>query len=312
MIGLGALGGLYGARLAAAGHRVHFVVRTDPAAIRRAGLVVRSPVGDLEMTVGRPDSQEQVTVGQGAVGAPRADVVVVATKATANAVVAPLLEDLVEPTTTVALLQNGLGGEEQLAAVVPNATLLGGLCFVCADLQGPGRIEHLDYGGVTLAQFQRSGTPAGRTPAVEAVAADLTAAGVTVTTEEDLVLARWKKLVWNIPYNGLSVVLGAGTDELMADPASRALVFDLMEEVRSGAASQGRTIEADFVTRMLADTEAMTPYAPSMLRDFERRRPLEVEAIYRVPVERARAAGTEMAGTEALLRQLQFLDRRNR
>jgi 2-dehydropantoate 2-reductase len=187
---------------------------------------------------------------------------------------------------------------------------LGGLCFVCSLQVGPGRIDHVDYGAVTLGEHRADGAAAGITPAVEAVAADLAAAGVKVTPQPDLVLARWKKLVWNIPYNGLSVVLDAGTDELMGDPSTRALVHALMGEVQAGAASQGRTIDDAFVDQMLADTDAMTPYRTSMKLDFDSGRPLELEAIYRTPLARARAVGVELPRIATVAAQLELLDRR--
>lgn len=308
VVGVGAVGGLYGGRIAAAGHSTTFVVRTaeSAAAIRDGGLHVTSVDGDIDL----PDVD--VVDADHLDDVPPADVVFVALKTTANAALATLLPPLVGPDTIVVLLQNGLGAEEQAADAVPGATILGGLCFVCSLQVGPGRIDHVDYGAVTLGEHRPDGTAAGITPAVEAVAADLAAAGVRVTPQPDLVLARWKKLVWNVPYNGLSVVLDAGTDELMADPSTRALVHDLMREVQAGAASQGRTIDDTFVEQMLVDTDKMTPYRTSMKLDFDAGRPLELDAIYRTPLARARAAGVELPRIATLATQLGFLDRRAR
>ena len=108
------------------------------------------------------------------------------------------------------------------------------------------------------------------------------------------------------------VVLDAGTHELMANPATRALVIELMGEVAAAAAACGHPIEASFIDEMVATTDAMTPYKTSMKLDAEAGRPLEIDAIYQVPVDRARAAGAPMPRTEALLAQLRFLDDRNR
>jgi 2-dehydropantoate 2-reductase len=304
VVGLGAVGGLYGGRLAAAGFPVHFLVRRDAEAIRAGGLHVRSVDGDRTVA--------DVSVTDDPTAIPPVDVVLVATKTTSWESVAPVLGTLAGPGTVVVMLQNGLGVEERAAAAAPGATVLGGLCFVCARLEAPGRIDHVDYGTVNLAEHRADGAPAGVTDAVAAVAEDLTASGSAVVTNPDLVTARWKKLVWNIPYNGLSVVVGAGTDELMADPDARALVEVLMREVQAGASADGRTIDDAFVEQMLVDTERMTPYATSMRLDFDGGRPLEIDAIYRAPLARARAAGIAMPATEALARQLAFLDRRAR
>jgi 2-dehydropantoate 2-reductase len=248
---------------------------------------------------------------------PPVDVVLVALKTTANDTLAGVLPSLVRRhegrDTTVVVLQNGLGVEDRAAVAVPGTTVLGGLCFVCAHRLGPGRVEHLDYGAVTLAEHRPDGAGAGVTAAVEAVGDDLGAAGVDVVRHDDLPLARWRKLVWNVPYNGLSVLLDAGTDELMADAATRGLVRSLMVEVVEGAeAAAGRAIDDGFVDEMLTTTDAMTPYRPSMKLDYDAGRPLELDAIYRAPIEAARAGGLELTGIETLWRQLRFLDRRQR
>jgi 2-dehydropantoate 2-reductase len=293
VVGAGAVGGLYGARLAASGHPVHFLVRSSAEVLRRDGLHVRSVDGDVDL----PDP----SVTDDPTEVPPVDVVL-----------ASLLPQLVGPSTVVVMLQNGLGVEAAAAAAVPGTVVLGGLCFVCSSLVAPGRIEHVDYGRVTLGEHRADGVAAGVTPAVEAVAADLAAAGVDVQPQPDLVVARWKKLVWNIPYNGLSVVLGAGTDEIMADPDARALVRSLMVEVQRGASTQGREIPDAFVEQMLADTDAMTPYRTSMALDYDEQRPLELDAIYRAPIAQAAAAGVALESTSTLCRELAMLDRRNR
>lgn len=306
IVGTGAVGGLYGGRLAAAGHETHFVVRTpgSASAIRADGLHVTSVDGDIDL----PDVS--VFDAEHLDDVPPVDVVLVALKTTSNGSLDSLLPPLVGPDTVVVMLQNGMGAEEQAAAVVPHTTILGGLCFVCSLQLGPGRIDHVDYGAVTLGEHRDDGQPAGITPAVEAIAGDFAAAGVKITPQPDLVLARWKKLVWNIPYNGLSVVLDAGTDELMADTATRALVRDLMTEVQAGARGLGRDIPDDFIDQMLIDTDAMTPYRTSMKLDYDCGRPLELMAIYQGPISRAHARGIRLPKIEMLEAQLVFLDQR--
>ncbi len=308
VIGMGAVGGYYGARLAAAGHRVRFVARSDAEHVRAVGLRVESPGGDLLL---HPDD-DPIEVHRDTTGLEPDDVVLVAVKTTDADEAARLLAPVVGEGTVVVALQNGLLVEQTLAEAAPGATVLGGMCFVCINKIGPGHVRHLDFGTVTLGEHVAGDEPAGVTPAVDAVAADLEAAGVPARRIADLATGRWRKLVWNIPYNGLSVVLDAGTDELMADPATRALVADLMREVVAAAASCGHPIDEGFVDEMLTTTEAMTPYAPSMKLDFDAGRPLELDAIYATPVAVAAAAGFAMVRTEALHRQLRFLEARAR
>ena len=304
VVGLGAIGGYYGARLLAAGHEVHFVARSDLDHVRSRGLHVESPDGDLVF----PD----VSVFGATHEVPPVDVVLLAVKTTEVDAAQRLLEPLVGPDTIVVALQNGLGVEHPIAEAVPDATVLGGMCFVCTNKVGPGHVRHLDYGAVTLGEHVAGPEGAGITAAVDAVASDLEGAGIVAQRIENLVTGRWRKLVWNIPYNGLSVVLDAGTDELMGDPATRRLVNDLMFEVVRAAEACGHRIEDDFVDYMLRTTDKMTPYATSMKLDYDARRPLEIDTIYGAPVAAAQAAGFAMIRTASLYAQLRFLDARNR
>jgi 2-dehydropantoate 2-reductase len=183
------------------------------------------------------------------------------------------------------------------------------MCFVCVHKVGPGHVRHLDFGEVSLGEHTADGSPAGVTPAVAGVADDLAAAGVPVRRLDDLATGRWRKLVWNIPFNGLSVVLDAGTDDLMADPATRALARSLMAEVIGAAGACGHPVPERFADDMLRATDAMTPYAPSMKLDHDAGRPLEIGAIYGAPLAAAGAAGFAMPRTAMLAAQLRFLER---
>ncbi len=309
VIGMGAIGGYYGARLADAGADVRFVVRHDLERLRADGLRVDSPRGDLHVPVDAFADPAQV---------PPSDVIVVATKTTATDSVAPVVAELVGSWSAgsaapaiapiVVVMQNGLGVEAPFAAAAPDSPVVGAMCFMCSNLVAPGHVVHLDHGAVTLGEHRPDGSAAGLTPAVEVVLADLEAARVEATLVPDLVTGRWRKLVWNIPFNGLSVVLDAGTDEMLADPATRARARALMDEVVAAAEACGHGFDPAFADRMMATTETMTPYKTSMKLDHEAGRPLELDAIYAAPTAAARAAGAPMIGTEALLAQLRAMD----
>lgn len=302
VIGTGAIGGYYGAQLAAAGHDVQFVARSDLDVLRRDGFRVDSPGGDVHLA--------EVAAWATPAEVPPVDAVLVTTKTSSGTSTADLVAPFVDAGATVVLMQNGLGIEA--LAAESGATVLGAMCFVCSNRVAPGHVRHLDYGAVTIGEHAADELAgAGITDAVRALADDLEAAGLTARAIPNLVSGRWRKLVWNIAYNGLSVVLDAGTDELMADAGTRALVVELMREVTAAADACGHPIPDSFIDEMVEMTDAMTPYKTSMKLDAEAGRPLEIDAIYQVPVDRARAAGAPMVRTEALLAQLRFLDRRN-
>ena len=272
---------------------MHFLLHSDYEHVRAHGLVVESKEGDFALPV--------VNAYRDAQALPPCDFVLVTLKATQN----HLLPALLPPTGTLVLMQNGLGAEEELARFIGRDRLMAGLAFLCSNKVGPGHIRHLDYGAVRFADFT-----GGITERMKQIAGDFERAGISVTLEQDLLTARWHKLVWNIPFNGLSVVLDANTTEMMADPATRALAEALMREVVAGAAACGRHIEKSFVQQMLADTAQMKPYRTSMKIDFDAGRPMEVEAIYGNPLRAAQAVGATLPRLETLYRQLKFLDQR--
>ena len=304
VLGTGALGGFYGARLCRAGCDVHFLVHSDFEHVRQHGLVVDSKDGDFVL----PRVQAYRDVRD----MPRCDVAAVALKATHNHLLPSLLPSVLAEGGVVLLMQNGLGGEQEAARAAPGHAVLAALCFLCSNKVGPGHIRHSDYGAVRFAQYSADGAVAGVSDCMRGIAQDFSAAGIEVDLLEDLLLARWQKLVWNVPMSGLSVVLDTDTGALMADPHTRALAEDIMREVVAGARSCGRLIDDRFVQKMLDMTLAMKPYRASMKVDFDDHRPMEVEAIYGNPLRAAQQSGARMPLVETLYRQLKFLDSRNR
>jgi 2-dehydropantoate 2-reductase len=304
ILGTGALGGFYGARLCRAGCDVHFLLHRDFEHVRQHGLVVDSKDGDFVLS--------RVQAYRDVCDMPRCDVVAVALKATHNHLLPSLLPPVLADGGVVLLMQNGLGCEEEAARAAPGHAVVAGLCYLCSNKVGPGHIRHSDYGAVRFAQYSADGAKAGISDCMRAIGQDFAAAGLEVDLLDDLLLARWQKLVWNVPMSGLSVVLDTDTQALMADPHTRALAEDIMREVVAGARSCGRHIDDSFVQKMIDVTVAMTPYRASLKVDFDDHRPMEVEAIYGNPLRAAQQAGARMPLVETLYRQLKFLDARNR
>lgn len=314
VLGTGALGGFYGARLQQAGCDVHFLLRSDYEQVRQHGLVVESIDGDFRLP--------QVKAYRSVAEMPACDVVIVALKTTQNNFLPDLLPPLVKPGGVVLVLQNGLGIETDVAEIVGADRVMGGLCFLCSNKIAPGWIRHIDYKQITLGDYAAGYQPCGITKRMQQIAQDFKQAGIPSEFSPDLFLARWKKLMWNIPFNGLSVVLNATTDQMMADDHTRLLAMLLMQEVRAGAlactqaasdseVSADRTIPADFIQTMLDYTLQMKPYRTSMKLDYDEHRPLEVEAIFGNPLRLAQQAGAELPRIQMLYQQLKFLDAQN-
>jgi len=306
IIGTGALGGYYGARLVHAGCEVHFLMRSDFEHVRQHGLTVESPEGDFSIP------PESINAYGDPADMPRCDTVCICLKATQNDALPDLLPGMLADDGVALLIQNGLGLEAEVARIVGDDRVCGALAFLCSNKVGPGHIRHMDYGRIKLGRWTADGESAGIDEPMRRIKADFDRAGVPFELSDDLLLARWQKLVWNIPYNGLSVVLNATTDALMTDPGSRRLVEDIMREVVVGAAAFGRTIEPSFVQQMLDDTAKMTPYRTSMKVDFDEGRPMEVEAMFGNPIRAAAERGVHLPRIAMLYRQLRFLDGRSR
>ena len=307
IIGTGAIGGFYGLMLARAGFDVHFLLRSEYAAVSERGLQLNSSVhGALSL--------HPVQAYANAADMPPCDWLLVGTKTTGNVELAPTIAQVAAPDAKVVLLQNGLGIEDDLREHLPESLhLLGGLCYICVHRSGPGIVEHQAMGRVSLGYHSgNAAQDADRRQAIVEEGAGLfRQAGIDSQAMPDLDQARWHKLVWNVPYNGLSVLLGANTSELMADQSSRELIQGLMAEVVQGAHACGHEIAPGYAAQMFNMTERLTDYWPSMYHDHLHQRPLELAAIYARPLAAAQAAGCEMPRVQALYQALGFIDRRN-
>ncbi|NJS11017.1 MAG: putative 2-dehydropantoate 2-reductase [Microcoleus sp. CSU_2_2] len=300
IVGTGALGGFYGARLQKAGLEVNFLLRSDYDRVKKHGLIIDSPEGDFTLP--------RVRAFHDVHKMPKCDVVIVALKTTQNHLLPKLLPPLLKDDGVVLVLQNGLNTEPEVAKIVGSERVVGGLCFLCSYKVSPGHICHLDYGTITLGEYAKNYQPIGITNRLHQIAIDFKRAHIPIKMSEDLLLSRWKKLVWNIPYNALSVILDARTDELMANPDTLILVEQIMREVVAGAKSCDRIIQDDFIQHMLEYTHKMKPYRTSMKIDYDESRPLEVEAILGNPMRAAQQAGIKLPQIGVLYRMLKFVD----
>ncbi len=296
IIGSGAIGGFYGAMLARAGFDVRFLMRSDLPAVRERGLRVVAPFG--EFRIERPTAAA-TTEELGPV-----DLVIVAWKTTSNAALARVLPPLLHADTAVLTLQNGLGAEDDVAAVVGAERTFGGLCFVGINRTEPGLIVNPVEGAVTLGEF---GRPAG--PRLQEIVALFKAAGIRTSATDSLAEARWKKLVWNVPFNGLTIVAGGvTTDVILADEGLGRLSRELMSEVLRGAAALGFAIPESYADFQMSRTPPLGAYKPSSLLDWQAGRSLEVESIWGEPVRRAAAAGCALPRMEMLYTLLRALN----
>lgn len=304
IIGTGAIGGFYGMLLARAGHDVHFLLRSEYAAVVERGLQLNSSVhGALHL----PAVQAYRTIED----MPQCDWLLVGAKTTANAELAPLIAKAA-PGAKVVLLQNGLAVEDELRPLLSeDLHLLGGLCYICVHRSAPGVIEHQALGAINLAYHSGPlDDEEARLALVEEGAGLMRSTGLDSAAMRDLAQTRWQKLVWNIPYNGLSVLLDADTRRMMGNADSRALIADMMQEVVRAAQALGYAMPENYADKLLAATQRMPDYLPSMYHDFAQGRAAELHAIYEAPLAAADAAGFDMPKVRALYQALRFIQAR--
>lgn len=303
VIGAGAVGGYYGGRLAQAGHDVRFLLRRDLEAVRANGLRVYSPDGDFHL--------ERVTAfaTPGELGT--VDWVICSLKATALKAAKNLVAPCLGPDTRIVALMNGLGIESRFSEWFGAARVFGGMAFVCINRGQPGVIHHLDYGRVSIGHALDD-------PAeTERLRALFESGAIETAVAPNLQYARWEKLCWNIPFNGLSVAGGGvGTQTILSDAELRATAGRAMREVvaagnadLASAGSNARLDAEEVVPRMFALTGTMGDYRTSMVIDYVLGHELEVETILGNPVRRARELGVAVPTIEALYALVAHADR---
>jgi 2-dehydropantoate 2-reductase len=293
IVGAGALGSYYGARLALANRDVRFLLRGDLQEVRAHGLTLREKDATRHLAnvaaFGRVEEIGPV------------DLVIVTLKTTANAALPALLPPLLHDTTAVLTLQNGLGNEEFIAGIVGPERVMGGLCYIGVTREAPGAIVGFHTPGrMTFGEFGRA---AGER--VRAVAGMFAEFGVGTRVLDNLAEARWQKLIWNIPFNGLAIAGGGvPTDRILNTPELSAQVRPLMDEVAAAARHFGYEVSENFIQAQIDVTPGMGPYQPSSLVDFLAGREVEVESIWGEPLRRAQSAGLAMPRLAALYAQL--------
>ena len=274
IVGSGAVGCYYGARLVQGGCDVHFLMRSDFDHVQKNGMQISSCAGDFIL----PADQLQVYKNVSAM--PEVDWVIVTLKTTENRLFADLVGPLLKPDSKILTLQNGLGNEQQLADLFGKDRVLGGMAFTCINRLSPGVIDHSAHGYIKLGMFD-----AGLEKSPARFVSDIfNRCNVPCDVLTDLNYGRWEKLLWNIPFNGLSTVLDQTTDLLLANPEGEKLVRQIMAEVLHCARANGANLEDELIQKNINRTLEMGAYRTSMHVDRQNGRELEIEAILGCPM----------------------------
>ncbi|WP_437832571.1 ketopantoate reductase family protein [Sorangium sp. So ce1153] len=283
IVGAGAVGGYFGARLALAGEDVTFVARgAHGEAMRSRGLVLRTPAGELRTPPLRVVDLDALDAKRGPF-----DLALIAVKWPSLAAVSARLPGLLAGGGLAAPLLNGLDSEDAVAREVGESRVIAAIAYMSAGLSGPGEIETLAPTRAGLAPYR-----SGQEPRVEAVAALLERAGIPVRRGSSYRAMLWEKMVWNAPFNAICALTGqraGAVVEQMEDLARAAML-----EVIAVARAEGAEIPVGIADAMVTLTRAEFPLTePSMLQDVRAGRETEVDILQGAVVERGRRAGVD-------------------
>lgn len=270
IIGAGAIGGFYGAKLAQAGAEVSVVCRSDYEEVKQNGFHIQSCWDDKSFHF-----KPKAVLRDVRDYTKDADFILVATKVLQNIDTINLIKPALRAGTSIILMQNGIHIEHGIAHAFPNHHIISILAFVCVSRKAAGSIRHQDYGRLVVGDF-----PRGVSDKTQHLVTLFQASGVPCEATADVQTQRWQKLVWNAPFNPISVVSGGlNTSEILADAKTRQWVKNVMLEVCLLAKLDGCALPHDIAEKNIEATLNMAPYKTSMLLDFEAGRPMEIEAI---------------------------------
>ena len=292
VMGAGAVGGYFGARLAAGGHDLTFITRGERlSAMREGGILVKSIDGDLDL--------EDVEATDDPAGVGEVELVIFSVKSTGTREAAEVAQPLVRPGTVVLALQNGVENEAVLGEVLGEEHVLPAVAVIGVAMPEPGHILHTNNGSITLGEI--SGNTTERVLAVREAFAD---AGVGTRVIGDILSVKWRKLIWNAAFNPTAVLTGRRVLELIEDPDSRSLAVDGMRETITVARALGHQVDDGIIDRALERNPNWARSKTSMLQDIERGRPTEIDALCGAVVRAGTAVGVATPVNSAMLRMV--------
>jgi 2-dehydropantoate 2-reductase len=265
--GAGAVGAFFGGRLARAGADVTFLARgAQLAALRDHGLTVHSVEGDFALPVRAVGRLED---------APDPDLVLLAVKAHDVPAAARALVERLGPGARVMSLQNGVESPLLLGAVLGPERVIAATAFIGARVEAPGVVAHTAAGMIRAGRY-----PEGTSETVEGVAAFLADHGVRITVSPRIRRDLWRKLLWNVGFNGPSALTRATVGRMLGRAGVFWLIRGLVTEAAAVARAEGIDLPFDVVERTCGETEGLADFKTSMLQDVEAGRPVERDPFY--------------------------------
>jgi 2-dehydropantoate 2-reductase len=300
VMGAGAVGGYFGARLAAASHEVSFIGRGKHLeAMRRHGISINSFQGDFHI------GNALFTADPADVGT--VDLVLLCVKSYDTEEAGQKLDPLIGARTVVLSLQNGVDNADKIARSRDPQRTLAGVVYLGAQILRPALIKHSSGGKIVLGELN-----GGLQETTQALEGTFTAAGIPCEISREIRKIQWRKLLWNAPFCAIACLTRATAKEIVESPSLTELATDCMNEVLEAAQTLGFVFDPAVIEETLAFSRSLGDFKPSMLQDLEANKPLEYEAFNGIVVDLLRRAGKEAQTNQVFYGALKYLDQRIR
>ncbi|MDQ3419616.1 MAG: 2-dehydropantoate 2-reductase [Acidobacteriota bacterium] len=287
VLGSGAVGGYYGAKLARAGHDVTFIARgAHLQALRERGMEIRSPaVGDFTVRANAHDDTSRVGI---------VDLVIVAVKAYDNATALPMIRPMLGPNTTVLTVQNGVDSVGEVAAVAGEAHTLGGTTYIATALSAPGVIEQT--GTHRRIVFGEVFGVLPRVPErVTVIHEAMVAADIQAEVAGDGRIPIWEKFIFLVALAGFTGATRLPVGPVWTDPFIREQFLNGCREVEAVARAEGVEVAADRIQQIESYVGSIPGTTrSSLLIDLAQGKKIEVEALQGSVVRRAARLGVSV------------------
>jgi 2-dehydropantoate 2-reductase len=300
VMGTGAVGGYFGAKLAAAGHDVVFITRQrNLPALRHNGLRINSLTGDLQVRNGFfTDLPADVGI---------VDLVLFCVKSYDTAEAAAALAPMMSERTAVLSLQNGIDNPDKIAGLWGTERTLAGVVYIGAQVSAPGIIQHSSGGKIVL------GPISGRaSDAAHIVEQTISRASIPCEISPAIEQVQWAKLLWNAPFCAISCLTRSTVREIVESEALTRLARDCMMEVQAAARTRGIDLKTELFDQTLAFSRGLGEFKPSMLQDLEAGKPLEYDALNGIVMRLLEQAGEPAPVNRVFHDTLNFLDNKLR
>jgi 2-dehydropantoate 2-reductase len=244
------------------------VLRSEYEAVKANGIRISSPLGDLSY---QPDHVYR----DGDTPVEEPDYLILCVKVLPGVDRAALVRPWMGSNTRLVLIENGLDIERELADAYPDNPIISCLAFIAASRTEPGVVEHKAYGKLVMGRY-----PEGIDDSCRELSQLFIDGGINIDLTEQVVGERWRKCLWNTPFNPLSVIAnGADTRTILDTEGGEQLIRNMIREVMSVAEAEGYPMDDSVIEQNIEGTRKMPPYKNSMALDYLNGRPIERDAV---------------------------------